>query len=468
MGDTFTTWWAAAMAWWNALSIGTRDNIIGGLIVAAVVGMIALLRNSLLTLGRRLFGRKPQAELAEPVAVVAPVPSAAAPTTLVNTQGGPGIGQVHTGEDFVNRDKIIAEQYIAHQVVQIRERGNQPLTNTLPPRNARFVGRKDQLAAIEALLKQQAVIAITSLHGQGGVGKTSLALEAAHRLGAAFPDGRYWLDLRDGDPKRAALILLSQVAPDTRLDERTAFEAVCAQLRNALDGKQVLLVLDNADRIPPDQIRLLCPPAPACVVITSRERTSTLSDTLEVDVLSEGDALAVLRSYGMTLDMQMPDARALVKLLGYLALAVDITTARMTSYTPHQSCASALRDLQGYPDLLSKDGRLVAAFAYSYDPLSPDLKRALHALGLCAASGAPSSAIAAMLAVPEVQAREWLRQLADKSLLTLNGVTMRATLHPLLRDQTRGPALATPEAGRMHLAHAAFFGALLGLYQQAY
>jgi len=82
---------------------------------------------------------------------------------------------------------------------------------TIPyPEHSHFVGREDDLQRLHAALQGQGPVGInpaalgnpTGVTGQGGIGKTQLAVAYAYRYRAAYPDGVYWInaaeDLRLG------------------------------------------------------------------------------------------------------------------------------------------------------------------------------------------------------------------------------------------------------------------------------
>ncbi|MCS7479440.1 BTAD domain-containing putative transcriptional regulator [Umezawaea endophytica] len=159
-----------------------------------------------------------------------------------------------------------------------------PTPAQLPPQSADFVGRDELDALDEALGRTRAnrptAMPVLAVVGGVATGKTTLAVEWAHDNRRRFPDGQLFADLRGFDrhpPARAfdvladflvALGLAQDQLPDTT-ERRTSL------FRSVVDGRQVLIVLDNARDT--DQVRPLLPGSSSCVVVvTSRHRLPDL------------------------------------------------------------------------------------------------------------------------------------------------------------------------------------------------
>ncbi|MBC3844510.1 hypothetical protein GXW82_43300 [Streptacidiphilus sp. 4-A2] len=110
------------------------------------------------------------------------------------------------------------------------------------------------------------------------LGKTALAVHAAHRIARHFPDGQFYADFRGTDrvPRDPHDILGGWLrALRQAVDPADDPEERAAQWRSALYSKGVLLLLDNVRDA--EQIRPLLPATPACaVIVTSRARLADL------------------------------------------------------------------------------------------------------------------------------------------------------------------------------------------------
>jgi hypothetical protein len=151
-----------------------------------------------------------------------------------------------------------------------------------PADSASFTGRGRELAQLMGTLAGMAanggVVGIHAIGGMdAGVGKTTFAVHAAHRLAASFPDGQFFLPLhartaglRPVEPTDVlASLLLTTGLPAAQIPP--GLEARAARSRDQVAGKKILLLLDDA--ADHDQVRpLVLGTAETLVLVTSRRR----------------------------------------------------------------------------------------------------------------------------------------------------------------------------------------------------
>jgi hypothetical protein len=201
----------------------------------------------------------------------------------------------------------------------------------VPPRIASFTGRADELDRLDAILMHDKPAAVTqasvgraAVQGMGGVGKTSLAVEYAHRFRGLYA-GVCW---RPAETRTGLLSGLASLAVTLRAsteEEADVEKAAKAALHRLAEQRATwLLVYDNVTA--PDAIADLLPSAGARVLITSRcSDWSELADEVALDVLPLEEAIAFLQS--RTGRSDTAGAGALVEALGRLPLALDHATA---------------------------------------------------------------------------------------------------------------------------------------------
>jgi DNA-binding SARP family transcriptional activator len=329
-----------------------------------------------------------------------------------------------------------------------------PVPRQLPLDTAGFLGREAELAALDRFLDapDAGTGRVYCICGTAGVGKTALAVRWAHRVADRFPDGQLYLDLRGFSPDRplrsaeALEMLLRAVQGDAarlppRLDERAA------QLRTALAGRRVLLVLDNAASA--SQVRPLLPGGAGCfTVVTSRYRLASLvardgAQRLEVTPLRGGAAVDLLRGLLRERAEAEPDAAmALARRCAGLPLALRLA-AEMVLSRPHATLATLLTETDGEGDWLdlldAGDDRSIAVrrvFSWSYRCLEPDSARAFRLLARHPGADIGERAAAAMLGTDLPTTRRLLRGLIDANLV-LEVTPGRFNTHDLIRAYAR-------------------------------
>ena len=240
------------------------------------------------------------------------------------------------------------------------ERPDRAVPAQMPGDVLAFTGRATELAELDRMLAATVTTAgdaaramvISAVSGTAGVGKTALAVHWAHRVKNSFPDGQLYVNLRGYDPDlpmapadalagflRALGMADRDIPAD--VDERAA------AFRSLLEGRRLLVVLDNAATV--EQVRSLLPGSSSSVaVVTSRDSLAGLvarygARRIDLDILSAGDAVALLRALiGERVDAEPNAAVSLAGQCARLPLALRIA-AELAATSP----AALLRDLVG-------------------------------------------------------------------------------------------------------------------------
>jgi DNA-binding SARP family transcriptional activator len=161
-----------------------------------------------------------------------------------------------------------------------------------PARNPHFAGRSDLLDQLHRRVRAAApdTPVVQTLYGLGGVGKSHLAIEYAHRFADAY-DVVWWVDA-----DQPALIPDQLITLAGRLGLASAPVAseTVARVLAALSGRRTLVILDNADQ--PDTIARYLPTGTGHALVTSRSPAwGALGGRIEVDVLARADTITLLR-----------------------------------------------------------------------------------------------------------------------------------------------------------------------------
>ena len=314
----------------------------------------------------------------------------------------------------------------------------------LPVDLATFIGREKELAfLIDAAAEDSRTVVISAVEGMAGIGKTQLALHAAHRLVRAgrYTDIQLYANLRgfdpDHEPSDPAAVLdvfLRQLeVPAARvpagLDERAAM------FRDRIHGRQALLLLDNA--ADDEQLRPLLPASPTCLVmITSRRSLAALDGarTVTLDVLNTEESIQVLaRIVGADRVAAEPEAaERIAELCGGLPLAVSIAAARLRSRPVWTLRYLADRLGTRLEEITAGNRGLARVFDLSYQGLSKRAQHVFRLLGVHPAVDFTAASITALAGVDPGEADRILELLQDERLVQQK-VLDRYELHDLLR-----------------------------------
>ena len=323
----------------------------------------------------------------------------------------------------------------------------------LPPSRTGFVGRGQQLAALDALVEDRDAVGISVVDGMAGVGKSSLVAHWAHRCADRFPDGQLYVDLRGFDPTgtpvqpgeaiRAFLDALgvpSGVWP-VGLDRQVGL------YRSLLAGRRMLVVLDNARDS--EQVAPLLPGSPSCrVVVTSRYRLDGVvarfgAHTVKLDVLADTEASDLLAmALGRNrVEAEPAHAAELITQCARLPIALTILAARLTeeSHLSLRALATELRDHRRRLSFLDcGDAGLAvdSVFSWSYHALTPAAAELFRLLGLPPGPDGTLPALASLAGVELDRARELVHELGRAHLVEQHKPE-RYRMHDLLRVYAR-------------------------------
>ena len=365
----------------------------------------------------------------------------------------------------------------------------------LPAQPDELIGREVELAAVRQLLLGETVRTVT-LTGSGGTGKTRLALQIAMSLKDSFPEGVYFVALA---PLTDSNLLASSIAMTLGIRENPTRQ-VLESLKDALQLKQMLLVLDNFEQIvaaAPVVADLLaaCPELKA--LVTSRVvlhlsgeheypvaplKLPEASRPLTPEELERYPAIALFlrrsRAVKPTFGLTSGNAAAVAQICAHLdglPLAIELAAARIKILTPQailDRLGSRFDFLRGGArDVPARHQTLRHAIGWSYDLLADDekaffrriavftggcsLEGVEHIYGVVGGSGSGADALDAVSA------------LVDKSLLRQEEVPVpepRFVMLETIREYGLECLKTASEWESVRRAHLLYF---LGVAEQA-
>jgi tetratricopeptide (TPR) repeat protein len=331
-------------------------------------------------------------------------------------------GIISTG-DVIHGDNVTTNTYEASTPLALN-------LHQIPPPPRDFTGREAELT--ELLTNFEKGIAISGLHGQGGIGKTALALKLAEQLLPRYPDAQFYLDLRGASEQKPLTVaealahVIRAYHPNSKLPEdeaqlRTLYQSV-------LRGQRALVLMDNAkDRA---QVEPLLPPVTCCLLVTSRQNFHLPGIyTKNLDALPPDDARELLLKIAPRITLtptttllsrldktadEESSANQIARLCGYLPLALRVTASTLAERTD-LSLADYTRRLNDTKQRLKLTG-VAASLQLSYDLLPSELQKLWRALAVFPETfdRAAAMAVWAMEADP---AQDALSELVKFSLL---------------------------------------------------
>ncbi|MGC5021005.1 BTAD domain-containing putative transcriptional regulator [Micromonospora sp. DT47] len=326
----------------------------------------------------------------------------------------------------------------------------------LPADTPDFTGRAEMLERVRRMLAVRhdngTTARAVSICGMAGVGKTTLALHAAHVDKAQFPDGQLYADLRGPSPRGAAtptdvlagflraLGVPEQQVPPT-LEERSSL------FRTVSDGRRLLVVLDDA--LSASQIAALIPATPtSAVVITSRWGLQDLPGVrvMKLDVMRPHESLELLgRMIGRDrVAAEREQAERIIHRCGNLPLALRCVGARLAA-APTLTLQRMAALLESGPAPLDQlrfaEFDVRANYDKTYFRLAPHDRSALRLISLLPPPTFTVATAASLLGVGADAVEDQLGRLVNYHLLEASSDrgtdTVRYQLHRLVRLYAR-------------------------------
>jgi len=214
--------------------------------------------------------------------------------------------------------------------------GDRTQVQNIPTRNVNFTGRDKDLRQLRDELRKRRpqVFQPLTIHGLGGVGKTQVALEYAHRFRADY-DIVWWMDCGQAQYVDASLADLGQRLHDqygVAVPEGGGISEVCRQVLQTLSGglpdKRWLLIYDNAEDV--EQLTPLLPSGGGHVLITSQnEQWQAMGTSLEVEKFQPEDSVSHLRR--RLPDISEADASRIARTLQDIPLGIAAAAALLAA-----------------------------------------------------------------------------------------------------------------------------------------
>ncbi|MDJ0580817.1 tetratricopeptide repeat protein [Crocosphaera sp.] len=253
-----------------------------------------------------------------------------------------------------------------------------------------FVGRVKELEKIDELLSNNQPLAITSVIGMGGVGKTELALQYALRYQQKYQGGICWVEAnRSNSDVSGQIISFAQSSVNVIIPDhlKTINERLQYCWSHWQEGN-VLLIFDNVENYKNIKDSLPAKNEKFKVIVTSRQKLGRLQK-LELEVLKPPEALNLLKQIigEERVNNELETAQELCQWLGYLPLGLELVGRYLIIYE-NLSLSKALqrlnqKQLQARALLDPKDNQadmtaqlgIASAFELSWEKLSPEGKK---------------------------------------------------------------------------------------------
>jgi transcriptional regulator with XRE-family HTH domain/tetratricopeptide (TPR) repeat protein len=303
-------------------------------------------------------------------------------------------------DDFIRRPAPVHPVPAATGAARPTEAGSpEPVRRSRPirqmPTDIRdLTGRQGEVSAVTAYLCSRSTASppIATLTGQGGIGKTTLAIHLGHAMASEFRDGQLFVDLGGLASPQPPLEVLGQLLRALDIKGRRIAEADlgerAALFRSTVADLRLLVVLDNAAS--EKQVRPLLPGRGACAtIVTSRSRLLALESArnFELKLFDHQQSRDLLEQI-VPRRRTRPESSAtddIIRSCGGLPLAVRIAGAQISARpeTPIACIARQLRDEhQRLNRLRMGDLEVRTSIGLGYEALEDTDRRALRRLAI--------------------------------------------------------------------------------------
>jgi len=360
-----------------------------------------------------------------------------------------------------------------------------PPAAPLPAPRWPLVDRAEELQVVTGMLRQ-AEVGLVTLTGPGGVGKTALALAAAHAAAGQFADGAAFVSL---ETLTDISLIRETVAQQLRVPALPG-QGLDESLLVFFGSRQLLLLVDNVERLvaaaPLAEQALERAPG-LKVLATSREPLSLRGERVvpvaplalpEASALGDLDTLAAVPAVAFLLtcardarpDFRLTETNAaavaeICRRLDGLPLALQLAAARLTVLSPEALLTRLERRLplltRGPRDLPERQRTLRAAIAWSYDMLGAAGQRLFRQLGVFV-GGFTLEAVEALIdgGPDDLDPLEAISRLVGQSVVfvePLDEATPRYRMLETIREFALERLEAGGEAAQTRRRHAVFF-----------
>ena len=354
--------------------------------------------------------------------------------------------------------------------------------HNLPQQTTEFLGRSNELAAIQVMMESPNTRLLTIV-GPGGAGKTRLGLQVAAEQLDRFRDGVFFVDLsaeRDPDAAFEAIVRCLELPV-------SGGGGPLQTLKSRLRDRQLLLVLDNFEQVTAAAVGLseLLQHAPELkVVVTSRETlrvraehvfpvpplslphpkdsTASIADSEAVQLFTER-ARAVRPDFMVTDENASGIAEICLRLDG-LPLAIELAAARLNVFTPSDLLGRLRTRLDvlgaGGRDLPDRQRTLWGAIGWSYELLDEEERQVFELMSVFSSTDLPAlESVADSVSTPGFVV-DSVASLVDKSLLRSHdsGTSRRFSMLLMIKEYAETRLAESPDREQaVRRAHAHYF-----------